>query len=141
MPRQLLVYGLFFALDPTHRGLVKLRAAEIMVLSPDRSEILIAPAPRSAFRTFVIYWREGIWHIWVGVDHIVFLITLLLPLVVIGSGLAPVPLHRALQNTLVVVTAFTLAHSLTLSMAVLGFVVPPAKWIEAGIACRWLLHH
>jgi len=60
------------------------------------------------------YWRMGVLHILEGVDHLLFLLALLL--IVSGFG-------KLLQT----VTAFTLAHSLTLALATLGFVhVPPA---------------
>jgi hypothetical protein len=67
------------------------------------------------------YWRMGIAHILEGVDHLLFLFALLL----IVSGLG---------QLLRTITAFTLAHSLTLAAATLGFVnVPPAP-TEAVIA-------
>lgn len=63
----------------------------------------------------------GIEHILTGYDHILFLISLL----VIGGSL------RRVFKT---VTAFTLAHSLTLSLGVLGLVQLPARWVESAIA-------
>ena len=64
----MLAYRLFFDLDPTHRGLVKLRHSNTTttaVLSPDRPDIVIAAAAHGAWHTFTDYWREGIRHIWV----------------------------------------------------------------------------
>jgi hypothetical protein len=67
------------------------------------------------------YWRMGVTHILEGVDHLLFLLALML--IVSGFG-------RLLQT----VTAFTFSHSLTLALATLGFVhVPPAP-TEAVIA-------
>ena len=64
----------------------------------------------------VSYWRMGVIHILEGVDHLLFLFSMALLLIVSGFG-------KLLQT----VTAFTLAHSLTLALATLGFVhVPPA---------------
>ncbi len=65
--------------------------------------------------------REGILHISTGYDHIAFLAGLLL----IGGGVFGV---------LKIVTAFTLAHSITLSAAALQVVVLPSRLVEAGIA-------
>ena len=65
--------------------------------------------------------REGILHIFTGYDHIAFLAGLLL----LGGGLFGV---------LKIVTAFTVAHSITLSAAALQVVVLPSRFVEAGIA-------
>src|SRR5207245_1357842 len=62
----------------------------------------------------------GIEHILTGYDHIVFLMTVLL-----AAG--------AMRNVLVSVTGFTLGHSLTLSLAVLGMAHPDRRMIEALI--------
>jgi len=69
-------------------------------------------------RTFV---AAGIHHILIGPDHILFLIGLLL----LGGGWWPL---------LRIVTAFTIGHSITLSLAALGVVSPPAQIIEPAIA-------
>jgi hydrogenase/urease accessory protein HupE len=64
---------------------------------------------------------EGVHHILIGPDHILFLVGLLL----VGG---------TLRQLLLVVTAFTLAHSVTLSLAALNLVNPPARFIEPAIA-------
>lgn len=69
----------------------------------------------------VQFLKLGVLHIFTGYDHILFLTGLLL---VGGSFLAVVK----------IVTSFTLAHSLTLSLAALGIVNIPEKLVEAGIA-------
>ncbi|MBW2275490.1 MAG: HupE/UreJ family protein [Deltaproteobacteria bacterium] len=79
------------------------------------------PAHESKAEVAASYWRMGVTHILEGVDHLLFLLALLL----IVSGF-----WKLLQT----VTAFTLAHSVTLALATLGFVhVPPAP-TEAVIA-------
>jgi hydrogenase/urease accessory protein HupE len=60
-------------------------------------------------------------HILIGPDHLLFLVGLLL-------------LGGTLKQLLLVVTAFTIAHSITLSLAALGMVIPPANAIEPAIA-------
>jgi hypothetical protein len=77
-----------------------------------------------------------------GYDHILFLLTLLLPAVVLfrnGQWQPRESLRDALLDVLKVVTAFTLAHSLTLSLAVNGLVHLPSRVVESGIALTVLL--
>ena len=92
--------------------------------------------------TIGLFTHEGAWHIWGGPDHLLFLLTLLLP----GLML----LHRATGATdtdtdnngtktaawfaLKVITAFTLAHSITLLASVLDVISLPSRWIESAIA-------
>jgi hydrogenase/urease accessory protein HupE len=81
----------------------------------------VIPAQTSKLEVAVSYWRLGIVHILEGVDHLLFVLALLL----IVSGFRPL---------LKAVTAFTVAHSITLALATLGVVhVPPAP-TEAIIA-------
>ena len=63
----------------------------------------------------------GIHHILIGPDHLLFLVGLLL-------------LGGSLRQLLLIVTAFTVAHSITLSLAALNLVTPPASIIEPAIA-------
>ena len=65
--------------------------------------------------------RHGMYHVATGFDHVVFVIALLL-----GGG--------RWQRIAGIVTSFTVAHSVTLSLAVLGIVVPPTRAVEAAIA-------
>ena len=106
-------------------------------------------APASSFLGFV---REGIHHILIGYDHILFLLSLLLPAVWIRSAATDprtgvtrtrwVPandLRLALTSVLKVVTAFTVAHSITLALSVLDVVDPPSRWVESIIAASVVL--
>lgn len=63
----------------------------------------------------------GLEHIFLGYDHVMFL----LALIAVGGRLG---------NLIKIVTAFTVAHSITLCFAVLEVVALPGKWVEAGIA-------
>lgn len=135
-------YSLLFDVDPTHRGLVQWiapgsLASQPLVFAADSAEQSLQLKAPSAWETLRQYVVEGIWHIWQGYDHILFLLSLLLPAVLVRVGKAWEPaesLKRSLVEVLKVVTAFTLAHSITLSLAVLGFVSLPSRFVESTIA-------
>ena len=142
-------YALFFDLDPQHRGLARISAGEAMrtaIFSPERATQEIELAAPGALATLLEYGREGVWHIWVGFDHILFLLSLLLPSVLVlrdglsGRGWRPVAAPGdALWDVLRVVTAFTLAHSITLSAAALGWLALPSRLVESAIALSVVL--
>ncbi|MEQ9406946.1 MAG: HupE/UreJ family protein [Fuerstiella sp.] len=85
---------------------------------------------------------QGVLHIWIGLDHILFIITLLLPAVLIykEAEWQPVPKFRtAFWNIVRIVTIFTVAHSITLSLAALGLVRLPSRLVESVIALSIVL--
>lgn len=133
-------YDFLFELDPQHRGLlaiIRRGASSLHVITPEaRSVSAIAGETHSAgnFRHFLV---EGVWHIWIGFDHVLFLLALLLPSVLARraegwSGVSS--LREALLNVLKVVTAFTVAHSITLALASLELVALPSRLVETIIA-------
>lgn len=140
-----LSYRLFFDLDPSHRGLLRLQqkhTTQTAVFSPEQPKREFELATLSPWREFKEFVGEGIWHIWMGYDHILFLLSLLLPAVVWREEKRwqPVGLFRtAFWDVLKIVTAFTLAHSITLSLATLGFISLPSRWVESAIAASVLL--
>jgi GNAT superfamily N-acetyltransferase len=112
------------------------------VLAPQRAQQQFAAAEVSRLAQFGQYLVEGIWHIWIGFDHILFLLSLLLPAVLVhearrwrGVG----RFREALVEVLWVVTAFTLAHSITLSLAALGLIELPSRLVESAIAASVVL--
>jgi len=140
-------YTLFADLDPQHRGLLNLSAlgqTRTAILGPQAALQTFKLAEASALQQFVDYLHEGVWHIWIGFDHILFLVSLLLPAVgvwaaVTHTGQLPrwQPVSRfsaAFWDVLRIVTAFTVAHSITLSLAVLGLVTLPSRLVESAIA-------
>ena len=135
-------YTLLFDLDPTHRGLLRgeqYGATQTAVFSPDRTRIEVGATGRLA--TLRQYWNEGVWHIWLGFDHILFLLALLLPAVLAredGRWRQVASFRAALLDVAAVVTAFTVAHSLTLTLAVLGIVSVPSRLVESVIAATVL---
>ena len=80
-----------------------------------------APAPESGLRVVMSFVRQGIRHIFTGADHVLFILTLM---VAVASW----------RRLAVIVTSFTLAHSLTLALGALGWVVVPARIVEPLIA-------
>ena len=136
-------YSLLFDLDTQHRGLLKLDLDGVThsaVLGPQSGVMQFAEAT-TAGAQFVQYLWQGVWHIWIGFDHILFLLALLLPAVLLrrrwgrGSGVHGVSRFReASLGVLAVVTAFTLAHSITLSLAALQIISLPSRLVESAIA-------
>ncbi|MGZ8267693.1 MAG: HupE/UreJ family protein, partial [Burkholderiales bacterium] len=133
-------YRLFFDLDPTHRGLLRWQSGKLTmtgVLSPDRPVLRVQGEEASRLAQFFAYGREGVWHIWIGIDHMLFLISLLLPAVLVASGRDWAPVGRlaaAIWDVLKVVTSFTLVHSITLSLAALSVISLPTRLTETAIA-------
>ena len=145
-PAQLTIdYTLFADLDPQHRGLLNLQALGLTraaVLGPQAQTQTFELKSVSRWSQFIDYGREGVWHIWIGFDHILFLLALLLPAVLIwrGARWQPVETFReAFMGVFKIVTAFTVAHSITLSLATLGFVSLPSRWVESAIAASVVL--
>lgn len=138
-------YSLFFDLDPTHRGLARIETegvTQTAVFSPERRRQHFDLAAPSVVQQIIAYGREGIWHIWIGYDHVLFLLSLLLPSVWVreGSGWRPAPrFGPAFWDVFKVVTAFTIAHSITLSIAALEIVTLPSRLVESVIAASVLL--
>jgi len=133
-------YDLLFDVDPTHRGILVLTAggaAHTAVFAPGTRTLDLKLADPSRWRQFTDYLREGVHHIWIGADHILFLVSLLLPCVLIRSagrwrGVETLP--PALWDVVAVVTAFTAAHSITLTLAALGVLRLPTALTESAIA-------
>ena len=139
--RELLIdYRLFARSDAAHRGLARLAGAagEPRVLVPGAGAQTLSAATQSPWG-FVI---EGMGHIAGGLDHVAFLVTLLLVAVWRRDGSRWVPRERAagaLAEAFRLVTAFTVAHSLTLGLAASGLIDPPAAAVESLIALTVLL--
>ena len=138
-------YRLLFDIDPQHKGLLRLEhegATSTAIFTPDAPRQALAVAGVSRFAQFADYVRHGIWHIWIGFDHILFLLSLLLPAVLVLQGrrwTAGASFKAACIDVLKIVTAFTLAHSITLSLAVLGVLSIPSRVVESCIALSVVL--
>jgi hypothetical protein len=143
-----LTYSLLFDRDNLHRALLRIDLPQVQtsaILSPEQPIASLATVNPSVVDVLKRYIFEGVWHIWIGIDHILFLLSLLVlaPLVParcrVTRWAAEPWLRPALMDVLAVVTAFTVAHSITLSLSVLQWVEPPASFIEPVIAISVVL--
>jgi len=139
-------YSLLFDIDALHRGLLKLETGSASVTSA----VFSASTRRQSFTLGGLsawtqlrgYIGEGIEHIATGFDHLLFLVALLLPSVLVRRGRHWEPVTsfpRAVRSVAGTVTAFTLAHSITLSLATLSVVSLPSRLVESLIALSVLL--
>jgi hypothetical protein len=140
-------YSLLFDVDPSHRGLVQWIApgsqgSQALVFGTESAEQPLAMAPPGAWPTLRQYLLDGVWHIWIGFDHILFLLALLLPSVLVHRPKRWEGVARsgpAVKEVVKVVTAFTLAHSITLSLAALQVISLPSRLVESAIAASVVL--
>jgi len=122
----LVIRAALFPYDPTHQTFVNIYENEALahqqVLSAARPTMEYYTGGRQgAFAVFTAFTRAGIHHIAIGPDHILFIVGLLL-------------LGGSVLRLLGIVSAFTVGHSITLSLAVLNIVTPPARIVEPAIA-------
>lgn len=126
IPGSIAVTVNFFPYDPKHQTFLNiyengsLRTQAILDINHQQTEYFTGTwqGTGAVIQKFV---PQGVHHILIGPDHILFLVGLLL-------------LGGTIRQLLVVVTSFTLAHSITLSLAVLNVVNPPAHLVEPAIA-------
>jgi len=120
------LHALLFPYDPNHQTFVNvyegddLRTQAILDLNHTTFEYFAGTRQgvTAVIRKFV---AAGIHHILIGPDHLLFLVGLLL-------------LGGSLRQLLLVVTAFTVSHSITLSLAALNLVTPSARLVDPAIA-------
>ena len=89
--------------------------------SPPSARPSAPPPPRNPGPQIAAFFRLGVHHIATGWDHLVFLLGLIVA-------------RASLRRLVWVVTAFTVAHSLTLGLAASGLVAAPGRWVEPAIA-------
>ena len=126
IPGTITVRALMFAYDPAHQTFLNVYENGALtsqaILDRGRASFeYFAGTRQGAIAVVRKFVPAGVHHILIGPDHLLFLVGLLL-------------LGGSIRQLLVVVTAFTLAHSVTLSLAALNLVSPPARIIEPAIA-------
>lgn len=155
-------YRLFERSDASHRGIARTVGATtqtwLLVPGAGRQDLVITDAAQASGHSpsapgalavplrpaqgLLGFVGEGMRHISVGLDHLLFLASLLMVAVWQrqGAGWAPRAQGAAAWlEALRLVSAFTLAHSLTLGLAAAGVLAPPTRWVESLIALSVLL--
>lgn len=143
-------YTLLRETDPTHRGILRVErpgaAPRVSLLDPGQAVALDATVRADAAMSPAGFIGEGVHHIVTGYDHVLFLLCLLLPAVMRrearagGAAWRPVQtLREAVLPVAGIVTAFTVAHSVTLGLAALGWMRLPGSFIEPAIAVTIVL--
>ncbi len=130
-------YALLSDRAPDHRVLLSLGAARWDALTPGAEEVEVRFGQRGALAQAAVAFTHGVHHIAIGWDHLCFLFALLLPSVLRrrDGAWAPREVFRpALLDVVRVVTAFTVAHSITLALAAFGVLQPDARQVELAIA-------
>ncbi len=139
---------LFFEKNPRHRGLLLVEHNAVidrdfgeeytaLIFRPDNAvqELDLVDVP-GLLQVREFLW-QGAWHILIGYDHILFLLSLLLTAVVVwraGQWEAEESFRKSLLNVAGIVTIFTIAHSISLSLAALEIVKLPSRPVEIVIA-------
>lgn len=123
-----------FADDPDHRAFVSLRhgeGTEAHVLRDGAREVVLDAGGRASIAsTAWAFFADGVVHLASGLDHLLFLVSLLLG-ALLASRREP---RRALRELAVVVTAFTFGHSASLVASTLGWIALPSAPVELAIA-------
>ena len=141
-------YSVLFDEEPSHRGFLLIESNWATGTFANENQISLVFSPSSRRQDLDLtssgLWRGfravvglGVEHIWMGVDHVLFLFALLLPAVLRRKDGQWQPVERfsvALVQVIKIVTAFTVAHSVTLSLAALGILDLPGAFVEVVIA-------
>jgi hydrogenase/urease accessory protein HupE len=125
-PGTIAVNTVMFPYDPNHQTFVNVYERGALTTQAildvnHRTLDYFAGTRQGALAVVRKFLPAGIHHILIGPDHLLFLVGLLL-------------LGGTIRQLAVVVTAFTVAHSITLSLAALNLVTPPTRIIEPAIA-------
>ncbi len=123
--------GLFLDASTSRRTLIDITTAagHFTATLSSHEPLWLEPEVPSALATFIDFIGQGTWHVWIGYDHLAFLVLLLLPSVRRDSKVGEMS-----RDLLKIVTAFTLAHSITLALAATDTVRLPVQAVELTIA-------
>jgi HupE / UreJ protein len=133
-------YGALFEIDPNHRALLNVTVEGVPhtgIASPSEP-IAHFDASGGQFTLVRQFFQGGIEHLVAGADHVLFIVMLLAPLLLRPRPAAESPLPR-LAEIVTLLTAFTVAHGLTLTLAVLGLAHVFTAVAELGIAATILV--
>lgn len=135
-------YNGFFNFNTRHRATLTALliggTSVSQMFTPERQVLqMTSDGSPLSFKVFSQFMGDGAFHVFTGYDHILFLLLLLLPAVVSRNGKKWVPessLRRCSVEVLKIVTAFTVAHSLTMGLAVFKILSVSSSIIEPVIA-------
>ena len=117
----------FFELVPTHVNLAQIQSAngdfaeDVLTAEAQTIDLSKAQGGRIEGAGFLTFVSMGLMHIFTGIDHMSFLLGLVL-------------ISRRFKDLVFVITGFTIGHSLTLALAVTGIIRPHAEFIDALVA-------
>jgi len=144
--RQLSIeYDFLFSFDAQHKAILNIKSndvAQSFIFNNHKRGVLYDSLIENKSQTFFEYMGQGIWHIWIGIDHVLFLLSLLLPAALIfhqGVWLEKQNFKQTLINTTKIVSAFTLAHSITLALSVFGWEFISSRVVESVIAASVII--
>ncbi len=133
-------YQVLAGIDANHRVILTQTdgTLPLQVLSVGQTPLGTSEGAGSGWLSIVSnFLKSGVHHLLIGMDHLLFLFVLLIPAVYSRKQKELVAVAKpraALVEVFWIATSFTLAHSITLSLAALGFVSIPARFIESLIA-------
>lgn len=140
--------GLFSDIDSTHRGYALIASNTRNGMDENEAYISLIFSPGDGLKSLYLndeptkdiaktFFVHGVWHIWLGFDHVLFLLTLLLGAVMRVENRHWVPsesIRESLIETVKIVTVFTVAHTITLCLATFEVITLPITLVEAVIA-------
>ena len=125
---------------PTHKLLTSITLDEqtsVHVLDSEQTFVSVSPKNSHWISQFSEMVYQGIWHIFIGLDHILFLVATLLTVNLLRKSKRWVKeksIKRIVKSTVILVSTFTLAHSITLTLTALDFITLNSRIVELGIA-------
>lgn len=138
-----LAYTAFFGTTSDHKLLVNWEltqgSVQAIVENPEQ-KISLKASSQPIWDTFVFYLYQGMIHIWIGLDHVLFIVALLLHFAWNHSRTRQNPVSNTgnnqfkLKPLILLITGFTIAHSITLTLTALDWISVSSKWAEVGIA-------
>ena len=106
------------------------------IIDSNQQQVDLNFTSASVLDTISFYLYQGVIHIWFGLDHVLFVLALTLPFAWLRfrRGRFSSTQSLVLKDLIILITSFTLAHSITLTLTALNLLSIPSQWAEIGIA-------